>query len=154
MTGRLALVPAAYVMLRRGAGDGEVLLQLRQGTGYMDGYWAMAAAGHVELDESVLAAARREVHEELGLDVDLADLEPLCAMHRTCGNQRPIDERVDLFFQCRVWRGEPALMEPGKAADLAWFALDALPDPVVPHERFVLERVSDRDLPPVVVFGF
>ena len=42
---RFQVVPAAYVVLRR---DDEVLLQLRRGTGYMDGYWACAAAGHVE----------------------------------------------------------------------------------------------------------
>lgn len=43
------LVPAAYVILRR---DEHVLLQLRMNTGYMDGYWATAAAGHVEAGES------------------------------------------------------------------------------------------------------
>nr|BFF17655.1 hypothetical protein GCM10025730_11760 [Promicromonospora thailandica] len=42
---RFALVPAAYLFLRR---EGQVLLQLRQGTGYRDGFWACAAAGHVE----------------------------------------------------------------------------------------------------------
>ena len=151
---RFVVVPAAYVLLRRGAGPGEVLLQLRQGTGYMDGYWAMAAAGHVEVDESVFAAARREAREELGVEIEPADLEPLCAMHRTVGNHCPIDERLDVFFQCRAWQGEPRLLEPDKAADLRWCRLDALPDPVVPHELFVLERVRDGGLAPVVTFGF
>jgi len=154
LTGRFVVVPAAYVLLRRGSGVGEVLLQLRQGTGYMDGYWAMAAAGHVEVGESVFAAARREVREELGVEIESADLVPLCAMHRTGGNRLAIDERVDVFFQCRSWRGEPQLLEPTKAADLRWFGLDALPDPVVPHELFVLDRVRAGDLAPVVTFGF
>ena len=148
------VVPAAYLMLRRGAGTGEVLLQLRQGTGYMDGYWAMAAAGHVEVGESVFAAAQREAAEELGIEIDLGELVPLCAMHRTGATGLPIDERVDVFFQCRSWRGEPSLLEPLKAVELGWFALDALPDPVVPHERFVLERVRAGDLAAVVTFGF
>ena len=39
---RYSLIPASYVYLLR---DGAVLLQLRQNTGYMDGYWAAGAAG-------------------------------------------------------------------------------------------------------------
>ena len=48
-----SVVPAAYVLLRR---DGRVLLHLRSNTGYRDGHWATAAAGHVEQGESVAAA--------------------------------------------------------------------------------------------------
>jgi 8-oxo-dGTP diphosphatase len=151
---RFVVVPAAYLVMRRGAEPGEVLLQLRQGTGYMDGYWAVAAAGHVEAGESVFAAGVREAAEEIGIVVDPGDLVPLCAMHRTHGNGLAIDERVDVFFQCRRWQGEPWLLEPEKAADLRWFGLDALPEPVVPHERFVLEGVRTGSLPAVVTFGF
>jgi len=154
VTGRFVVVPAAYVMFRRRADPGEVLLQLREGTGYMDGYWAMAAAGHVEAGESVFAAARREAAEELGVDVEPAALVPLCAMHRTGATGLAIDERVDLFFECRSWLGTPALQEPDKAAALRWFDLGALPEPVVPHERFVLEGVRNGDLAPIVTFGF
>ena len=39
---RLAPVPASYVYLRRGD---EVMLQLRSGTGYLDGHWVAGAAG-------------------------------------------------------------------------------------------------------------
>lgn len=100
-----------------------------------------------------MQAAARETSEELGVVVDPVDLEPLCAMHRT-GTGLAIDERVDMFFQCRRWTSTPVLQEPEKAADLRWFALEALPEPVVPHERFVLERVLAGTLAPVVTFGF
>jgi 8-oxo-dGTP diphosphatase len=146
---RFQVVPAAYIVFRRG---NEVLLQLRQNTGYRDGHWASAAAGHVEADESVLEAAAREATEELGVVVDPGDLRPLTAMHRTHGNHQAIDERVDFFFECRSWSGQPHLLED-KAADLRWFPLDALPDPVVPHELYVLQRL-DAPLPAIVTFGF
>jgi 8-oxo-dGTP pyrophosphatase MutT (NUDIX family) len=155
MTDRFRVVPAAYVLLRRTRDSrDEVLLQLRQNTGYMDGHWAMGAAGHVEADESALDSACREAREELGVRIEPADLTPLTSMHRTGGNGLPIDERVDFFFECRKWKGAPRLVEPSKAADLRWFPLKELPDPVVPHEHVVLERLVKESLVPVLTFGF
>jgi 8-oxo-dGTP diphosphatase len=151
VTDRFRVVPAAYVLLRR---DDQVLLQLRQNTGYRDGFWAMAAAGHVEQDESVFEAAVREAKEELGIAIDAAELVPLCGMHRTHGNHRSVDERADFFFECRLWSGEPQVMEPGKNAGLDWFPLGALPTPVVPHELLVLQRLRAGNLPAVITFGF
>src|SRR5690349_18850084 len=130
------VVPAAYVLLRR-TEDGveQLLLQLREGTGYMDGHWAAAAAGHVEAGESVFDAAVREAREELGIVIDPAHLVPLCTMHRTVEPHDPVDERVDFFFECRRWIGTPGIREADKSSDLRWFPLDALPEPVVPHEH-------------------
>jgi 8-oxo-dGTP pyrophosphatase MutT (NUDIX family) len=150
-----ALVPASYVVLRR-TEDGveRVLLQLRRGTGYMDGHWAVSAAGHVEDGEDAVTAAAREAAEELGVALDPADLVPLCAVHRTAGRTEPGNERVDFFFECRRWSGEPRRREADKAAELRWFDLAALPDPVVPHELRVLEGLRSGDLPPLLVHGF
>ena len=148
---RFRVVPAAYVVVRRGD---EVLLLLRANTGYMDGYWAVPA-GHVEQGESAIAAAVRELKEEVGIDVEPAELVPVTAMHRTGGNGDPIDERVDFFFMASKWSGEPRLMEPEKAAGLEWFSLDKLPEPLVPHEARVLAAVAEgRGLPAVIAQGF
>jgi 8-oxo-dGTP pyrophosphatase MutT (NUDIX family) len=147
---RFQVIPAAYVALRR---DDQVLLLLRANTGYLDGYWAMPA-GHVEKDESVLAAAIREVREEVGVEIDPADLVPVTAMHRTGGNGQAIDERVDFFFTTSRWTGEPRLMEPGKADGLGWYSVDNLPDPVVPHEARVLQGIQSGGLPAVIAQGF
>ncbi len=146
------MVPAAYVFLRQ---DSRVLLQFRANTGYMDGYWAAAAAGHVEADESVYVAAIREANEELGIHIAASDLVPLCGMHRTHGDtpREWVDERVDFFFSCRRWHGEPTLLE-AKATDLRWFELDELPDPVVPYELAVLNDIRAGSLSPIVTFGF
>ena len=153
MTDRFRVVPASYVFLLRATGTeapDEVLLQLRQNTGYMDDHWAAAAAGHVERGETAYDAAHREAREEIGVD-DLA-LEFVTSMQRT-RHADPIDERIDFFFTTRSWTGEPAIVEPTKAAALEWFSLDRLPDPVVPHERFVLERLG-TGLESYTTFGF
>ncbi|WP_125775316.1 NUDIX hydrolase [Antribacter gilvus] len=148
---RFRVVPAAYVLLRR---EGQVLLQLRQGTGYLDGHWAAAAAGHVEEGESVVQAAVREAREELGIDVDPADVRPLTAMHRGDPTGPALEQRVDFFFEVTRWSGTPELQETDKAAGLAWFSFVALPSPVVPHELAVLRALHDGHVPPVMTFGF
>lgn len=145
------VIPAAYLLLTDGAG--QVLLTDRRGS-YMSEHWACGAAGHVEAGESVLAAAVREAREELGAEITEGDLEPLTVMHRTAGNGLAIDERVDFFFRARRWRGEPRRMEPDRSAGIGWFALDALPDPVVPHELEVFRRLRMGTLPPVLAYGF
>ncbi|HZK05009.1 MAG TPA: NUDIX domain-containing protein [Actinomycetaceae bacterium] len=149
-TPRFQLVPAAYVYLRRG---GEVLLQLRAGTGYMDGHWAAAAAGHVEAGESVVEAAIREVAEELGVVVAEGDLTPLTSLHRTDGTADPIEQRVDWMFAATRWDGEPVALEQAKNDGIAWFSLDALPL-MPPHERYVLERWRLGTLRGIETHGF
>ncbi|MFL4475693.1 NUDIX domain-containing protein [Paeniglutamicibacter sp. MACA_103] len=145
------LVPAAYVVLRRG---GQVLLQLRQNTGFMDGHWACAAAGHVEAGESVGSAAVREAAEETGLRLEPRDLLPLATLHRTNGGDSPRAQRVDFFFAATRWDGEPRIMEPEKCAALEWFDLDKLPDPMPEHERYVLENLAAGALPAIASMGF
>ena len=70
------------------------------------------------------------------------------------GNDRPVDERVDFFFTCTRWTGEPSVCEPEKSGGLRWCALDALPEPVVPHERWVLDALRAGAVPPITTFGF
>lgn len=155
VTDRYRVVPASYVLLLRGAAERtEVLLQLRANTGFMDGHWAAAAAGHVEAGETALAAAVREAGEELGVTVDPADLVPLTVVHRSMRTGDPVDERVDFFFTCRRWSGRPHEAETGKTAGLDWFLLGALPDPTVPHEREVLEALRAGGPAAITSHGF
>ena len=157
----LRVVPAAYIYFLRGLETGhgvgrigpstEVLLQLRQNTGFRDGFWAAGSAGHLDQGETPAAAAAREGAEELGVD-DIV-LEPLCAMART-GSGDPLDERVDYFFTATSWSGEPTIREPRKCAELRWCRLDALPDPTVPHEAYVLGLLAQGAVPPVLHHGF
>ena len=152
MHSRFVVVPASYVfLLRDGEAGTEVLLQLRQNTGFMDAHWAAAAAGHVEKGETAYDAARREAAEEIGV-TDVA-LEFVTAMQRTRGGE-PIDERIDFFFTARSWTGDPRIVEPEKCAELRWCALTDLPDPVVPHEKQVLEGLRDGGVAPYTTHGF
>jgi 8-oxo-dGTP pyrophosphatase MutT (NUDIX family) len=149
---RFVVVPASYVfLLRDGIAGTEVLLQLRQNTGYMDDHWAAAAAGHVERGETAYDAAHREAVEEIAVG-DL-DLKFVTAMQRTRSGE-PIDERIDFFFTTRSWTGEPRIVEPEKCAELRWCLLTDLPHPVVPHELAVLEAIRTGRTTAYSTFGF
>ena len=150
MSDRFAVVPASYAyLLREGDGGAEVLLQQRGAVPYMGGHWAAAAAGHVERGETAHDAARREAYEELGLDG--VDLRFEFTMQRT-RHADAIDERVDFFFTTRRWSGEPRIVEPDKCADLGWFPLADLPEPLVPHEAYALAHLGGSDR--YLTFGF
>mgnify|MGYP000925941272 CR=1 len=148
---RYSLIPASYVYLLR---DGAVLLQLRQNTGYMDGYWAAGAAGHIEPGETAVVAAARELREELGLNVEADDLVPSSVMHRTDGSDNPREQRVEWFFSCASWTGEPTILEPRKCAELRWFPLDDLPARIPDYERVALEWLRDNDAVGLLSVGF
>ncbi|QCY46650.1 DNA mismatch repair protein MutT [Glutamicibacter creatinolyticus] len=134
---RSGLIAVSYVIFRQAD---AVLLQQRRGTGFLDGYWGAAAAGHLENGENAVAAAIREAGEELGVLVCQEHLHPLTVLQRPAAvKDQP--GRVDFFFECRTWQGTPEIQEPDKAVDLRWFGLDDLPIPVVPHEKVVLEQL-------------
>lgn len=136
--GNVPLVAASYAVVLRGHGPAtEVLLQLRWGTPYMHGWWACAAAGHVEDAGAASTALAQEVREELGVEV--ASATPLTTVHRGSLVGR-VEQRADFFFLTEL-AGEPSIVEPDKAGDLRWFPLTDLPD-VVPHERVVLDALA------------
>lgn len=151
-TERAALSAVSYVVFREA---NRVLLQQRQNTGYLDGHWATGAAGHVEQGETTVEAAIRECREELGLVITAEQLVPLTVLHRLQPTGQTGNDRVDFFFECRHWSGEPRLMEPEKASDLRWYALDNLPEPFVPHELYVMKKLNDgQHLPAIINQGF
>lgn len=151
MADRFSVVPSSYVLLRRGD---QVLLQLRQGTGYMDGHWVAGAAGHLEQGETAAQAAVREAREELGIAIDPADLRPLTVMQRTDGTTNPREQRVDWFFAADRWAGEPQVQEAAKCAAVQWFSLRELPTPIPAYERLVLDGMAGDDLPTLTAMGF
>jgi len=114
---------ASYCMIRA---NNTILVQRRFNTGYLDGHWALPS-GHA-IDGDPLAAASRELLEETSLIVKSDDWRFVCSMHRR--TERTI---IDLFFTTDKFFGKPRICEPKKCDGLAFFPINALPQPLAGH---------------------
>jgi 8-oxo-dGTP diphosphatase len=114
--------------------DKKILLLRRANTGYEDGNYNVVA-GHVEFGESVTQAAIREAFEEIGVTLQIIDLQVVHVMSRKAEN-----ERIDFFWVIRHWSGDIENKEPEKCDDLSWVALDALPHNINPYLKYAIEK--------------
>lgn len=103
---------------------GRVLVQRRAAGQPLAGLWEFPG-GKLESGEAPGAALVRELAEELAIDADLGDLEPIGFADAPLGARR----LILLLYLLRRWHGDPRAL----AADaLAWHdpaALDDLPMP-------------------------
>lgn len=130
--GGKGLVVDLHVILRSGS---RVLMGIRKNTGFCDGMYHLPA-GHLEDGETISAGAAREAKEELGIDIQPADLDLVHVMQHRTG-------RLALFFDARRWSGEVTNAEPDKCELLAWFPDDQLPENSVPYARIALELIRN-----------
>ena len=137
MSDRYLTRSAVMLMLTRMGENGlEVLLQLRQNTGYADGCWDFAATGHVDAGESMKMAVRREAAEELGIDVALGDIAFATLTHKNGGGDAKV--YYNAFFTAQAYSGEPRILEPHKCGGLSWFRVGALPETMIPDRQNAL----------------
>jgi len=122
---------ATHLLLRRCE---SILLLRRLNTGWEDGKYSVVA-GHVDPCESAIDAMLREAWEEAGIRIEAENLEFAHVMHRRKANG---EERVDLWFSCERWNGEPHNAEPQMCDDLSWFTWDHLPANLIDYVRTTL----------------
>jgi 8-oxo-dGTP pyrophosphatase MutT (NUDIX family) len=132
---RFQVTPAVFLMLIE---NNKVLMLLRKGTGYMDGYYSLVA-GHMDGDETVKGAMVREALEEANIVVDENEIDVALVMHRFSS-----DERVDFFITVNNYSGTITNMEPCKCEKLEWFDLEELPVNVVPNVRHAIDMVRNK----------
>ena len=125
--------------------EDKILLSRRYNTGYGDGYYSFPA-GHLEEGETLKEGVVREAKEEVGIDVNMSDLELIHVMDKNVIN----NERMAFFFKAKEWKGNLINMEPEKCDDLKWFKINELPENTIPYIRsainFYLNSVSYSEL--------
>ncbi|MEV0649032.1 NUDIX domain-containing protein [Phytomonospora sp. NPDC050363] len=118
-----------FLILTRGE---EVLLALRENTGYGDGQWNFPS-GKLDDGEPVDAAVCREAWEEIGLKLTPEDLPAPRVLHiRSPEGQG----RIGLFYPVELDAarfGEPVNAEPHKCGGLRWFPAERAPEETVPY---------------------
>jgi 8-oxo-dGTP pyrophosphatase MutT (NUDIX family) len=130
---RLQARMAVYLLLRR---DDEILLSLRQNTGYRDGNWSVVA-GHVEEGEGVVDALIRETKEEADIDIIGDDLEVAHVMYYC--DDHPY---VNFFAICEKYSGEIRNTEPHKCGGLKFFKIGELPPNTFEAVQIALENIK------------
>lgn len=136
-TQRSQAVVSVYLILKK---QNQVLLSLRNNTGYFDNFYGLVA-GHVEEGEPATQALIREVKEEIGIDLASEHLVFKGVMHRKSERNN-----VDLFFECAKWDGEIQNMEPQKCGHLKFFELNALPSNIIPYVKRSFDLLGENQL--------
>ena len=114
----------AFGIRRAWGASSETSVQRRFNTGYLDGHWALPS-GHAIDGQDALAAASRELLEETSLVVKSDDWCFVCAVHRR--TNRTI---INLLFTTDMFFGTARICEPTKCDGLAFFPMNALPQPL------------------------
>ncbi len=124
------------VLTRINNGRKEILLQLRQNTGYMDNMYDFACSGHVDKGESYTQALIREAKEEIGISINENDLVFLAVNHNYQA------DHVQLFFSTKSYEGEPIICESDECGGLLWSDTDNLPSNIIPYVKNVIKDIE------------
>lgn len=118
----------------------QILLIRRINAKFGDGLYSMVG-GKVEQGETARQAIRREVFEEVGLDIAESEFELVHALNRR-GTET---EFVALCFKADISKmNSPINNEPDKCDDVGFFDLRKLPDNMISAHKQVIECVAQK----------
>ena len=119
--------------------DGQVLMQRRRLGRQHGGLWEFPG-GKLEVGETVVMAAVREISEELGLHLLAENLLPVgfAAPHAPHA-----PGPVILLYACGQWQGEPQCLD---GEEFGWFCPDTLADLAMPPLDYPLAQALRRYL--------
>ena len=117
------------------SGKNEILMLMRNGTGYCDGYYDLPG-GHLEANEDIFDGMIREAKEEIGITIKREDMEIIHIYHRYKGGM------LKFVFKVNKYDGIPINNEPDKCEKIEWVEIDNLPENIVPSISIELENIK------------
>lgn len=117
----------------------EILLLLRENTGYRDGYYDLPG-GHVDENEDLFFAMIREAKEEIGINIFREDMKIVHIYH----NFR--NDMLKFVFSVNKYEGNLINNEPEKCKELKWFEVEKLPENIIPKIREEILNVENSVL--------
>lgn len=117
----------------------KLLLIKRSNTGWMDGYYSVPA-GAIDGGEVLIKAARREVKEEIDIEVKESDLELVHTIHCLTHGK----EWLGVFFVANEWKGKPKINEPHKHCELKWVSMNSLPENIIPYVKQAVNSYAKK----------
>lgn len=103
--------------------DNKILLGKRKGA-HGAGEWSFPG-GHLEYKEDILECAKREVLEEVGIEI--TNLKQFAYSNNIFEEEGW--HYVTLYVLADHMSGEATLMEPEKCSEWGWFKRDEIPSP-------------------------
>lgn len=116
--------------------QGQILLGLRQGS-HGAGEWCFPG-GYLEWGEKVFAGARREVKEEIGLEVGKLEIISIVDELRYLKSDNK--HFLNLGVKAEYLGGKPQLKEPDKCREWRWFSLDNLPEKMLESTEKIIKN--------------
>ncbi len=118
--------------------EGRVLMQKRGGKASNEvGKWKFPG-GRIEYREKAEDALKREMKEELGVEVEIEKF--------LFNLENYIPEEGEYWFVpvylCRIKKGRVRNMEPEKCEEIAWFDIESLPENVAHGTREIVAHVK------------
>jgi len=116
--------------------SGKLLLGKRKNC-FGEETWGLPG-GHLEYGEDLIEAAKRELREELGIEVD--DLKLISVVE---GTKTEWDHYIQINFLLAGFKGEVKLMEPEFCEVWEYFNFSELPEIFPPHQKIIEAYLQD-----------
>ena len=114
----------------------EILMMLRNKEP-AKGYWAIPG-GKVELYERLEDTIKREMKEDLGVEVEVTKF--LCNIQDI--NQETEQHWIMPVYEAKVVEGIVENKEPDKHLDLQWFSIDQIPQNISFMTKMVVKEIK------------
>ncbi len=118
----------------------EVLLMKRGKNAKNEAGWWSKPGGTVEYAEKVIMAMKREIKEEIGIEIDIWGSLP----HTDHIIKKEGQHWVAFNYLASVKKGEVKNLEPHKCDEIKWFALDNLPKKITQTTREPIKNYLEK----------